>query len=342
MEISRSAGCLNKHVCIQSNLIAVYEKQPKGNGRAVFRTAKNSKEFRKLKDYGYEAKGFLSLVQSDNATDSVVYTSKCFQPYSESFSDRYAFVGPSVFSDQEPQKSARPLVYISLGTIINERPDFYKTCIEALRNENADVIISCGKALDPERMRELPENVKVYTYVNQLDILAKTSVFITHCGMNSVSESLYMAAPMVLYPQTNEQYAVARRVTEIGAGELLNDDSAEGIRKAVKRILENTDYAKAAEECARDFRSCSGAKGAADHIENALNPSDGKDVIRQLNKAVIIEQILYSGISILLAGILFRFISTRFLWIYIAAIVFLSAPIKNLFQKAYYKQLICQ
>ena len=318
------------------------KNSPKEIAGLIFGLPKIQKEFRKLKEYGYEAKGFLSLVQSDNATDSVVYTSKCFQPYSESFSDRYAFVGPSVFSDQEPQKSARPLVYISLGTIINERPDFYKTCIEALRNENADVIISCGKALDPERMRELPENVKVYTYVNQLDILAKTTVFITHCGMNSVSESLYMAAPMVLYPQTNEQYAVARRVTEIGAGEQLNDDSAESIRNAVKRILGNTDYAKAAEECARDFRSCSGAKGAADHIENALNPSDGKDVIRQLNKAVIIEQILYSGISILLAGILFRFISTRFLWIYIAAIVFLSAPIKNLFQKAYYKQLICQ
>lgn len=51
--------------------------------------------------------------------------------------------------------------------------------------------------------------------------------------MNSVSESLYMAAPMTLYPQTSEQKAVARRVTEIGAGLMLNDDSANGIRSAV-------------------------------------------------------------------------------------------------------------
>ncbi|MBQ9322542.1 MAG: glucosyltransferase, partial [Eubacterium sp.] len=34
------------------------------------------------------------------------------------------------------------------------------------------------------------------------------------CGMNSVSESLYMAAPMVLYPQTSEQKAVAGRASK--------------------------------------------------------------------------------------------------------------------------------
>ncbi len=158
--------------------------------------------------------------------------------------------------------------------------------------------------------------------------------------MNSVSESLYMAAPMVLYPQTNEQQAVARRVTEIGAGELLKDDSTEGIRAAVLKILGSSAYAKAEEECCKDFRSCPGAKGAADHIENAPNPTDGKDVIKKLNRSVIAEQILYNVIVIGAAFVLFRFIDIGFLWIYIAAAVLLSAPIKNLYQNIRYKQLI--
>ncbi|MBQ5317439.1 MAG: glycosyl transferase [Oscillospiraceae bacterium] len=305
----------------------------------LFGLPRVQKEFRRLREYGYEAKSFLSLVQSDNATDSVVYTSKRFQPYAESFSDRYAFVGPSVFSVKQPQKQARPLVYISLGTVINERPDFYLNCIEALKNESVDVVISCGKAVDISTLGVLPDNVKVYPYVDQLDILAKTSVFITHCGMNSVSESLYMATPMVLFPQTNEQQAVARRVTEIGAGTLLKDDSAAGIRTAVTEILSSKSYAEAAEQCCADFRSCSGAKGAADHIENAPNPSDGKDVIRELNKAVVTEQILYNVISVILASILFRFVRASYLWIYIAAVILLSAPIKNVFQEAHYKKL---
>lgn len=141
--------------------------------------------------------------------------------------------------------------------------------MDALKDLNADVVISCGNAIDRDALGALPEQIKVYPYVDQLTVLAKADVFITHCGMNSVSESLYMAAPMVLYPQTNEQNAVARRVTEIGAGMLLAEDSSEGIRAAVQEILNNKAYANAAADCSADFRACSGPAGAAEFIENA-------------------------------------------------------------------------
>lgn len=218
----------------------------------------------------------LSLVQNDNDTDSVVYTSRRFQPYAESFSDHYTFVGPSVFSKVLPEKKKeRPLVYISMGTVINDRSDFYGKCIDALKSLHVDVIISCGNAINRQELGILPENVQVYPYVDQLAVLAKADAFITHCGMNSVSESLYMAAPMVLYPQTGEQQAVARRVTEIGAGIMLTEDSVEGIREAVQEILNHKAYGDAAAECSVDFRACSGAAGAADFIENAPHVSDG-------------------------------------------------------------------
>ena len=156
-----------------------------------------------------------------------------------------------------------------MGTVINDRPDFYTKCIDALKDLNADVVISCGNAVDCEKLGILPENVQVFPYVDQLAVLAKADVFITHCGMNSVSESLYMAAPMVFYPQTGEQRAVARRAAEIGAGIMLEDDSTAGIRVAVREILDNKTYRDAAAECSADFRACSGAVGAAEFIENA-------------------------------------------------------------------------
>ena len=236
----------------------------------IFGLPKISKELKKLEPFGYHVKNALSLVSSDNNTDSVVYTSRKFQPYAESFSERYAFVGPSVFSNIMPEKEKeRPLIYISMGTVINDRPDFYSKCIDALKDINAEVIISCGNTMNPKLLGALPENIKVYPYVDQLDVLSKADAFITHSGMNSVSESLYMAAPMILYPQTGEQRAVARRVVEIGAGILLRDDSSEGIRIAVREILSNAAYSKAAAECSFDFRACSGSIGAAEFIENA-------------------------------------------------------------------------
>ena len=300
-----------------------------------------SKELKTLEPYGYHVKGALPLVQSDNQTDSIVYTSRRFQPYAESFSDHYAFVGPSVFSKAVPDKTKEcPLVYISMGTVINDRRDFYAKCIEALRDQNVNVVISCGNAVNRESLGALPDNIHVYPYVDQLDILSKADVFITHCGMNSVSESLYMAAPMVLYPQTSEQKAVARRVMEIGAGTALNDDSIDGIRASVHEILSNAAYGKAAEVCSTDFRSCTGAAGAAEFIENAPHSSNGLDVVGELNKTTVRFHFIYWATIIAAINLIGFLFSWKYVWIIGVAAGILSNPIGKAIQKRKYFSML--
>ena len=314
---------------------------PKELADMILGLPRASKELKKLEPYGYHVKSALSLVQSDNQTDSIVYTSRRFQPYAESFSEHYAFVGPSVFSNAVPdKKKERPLVYISMGTVINDRPDFYTKCIEALKDQNVDIVISCGNAVDRESLGALSDNIQVYPYVNQLDILSRADVFSTHCGMNSVSESLYMAAPMVLYPQTNEQKAVARRVTEIGAGTVLDDDSVEGIRASVREVLENSAYGKAAEACSTDFRSCTGAAGAAEFIENAPHSASGMDVIGELNKATVRFQFIYWAITIAAINLIGFLISWKYVWIIGILAGILSNPIGKKIQKWKYASIL--
>ena len=306
----------------------------------IFGLPKIAKELKTLEPYGYHVKNTLSLVQNDNDTDCIVYTSENFQPYSESFSDHYRFVGPSVFSKVLPDKKKdRPLVYISMGTVINDKPDFYNKCISALKDMDTDVIISCGNAVSPSQFGKLPENIKMYPYVDQLDVLSKADAFITHCGMNSVSESLYMATPMVFYPQTGEQYAVARRAKEIGAGEMLEDDSVEGIKKAVKTILDNKNYAESADKCSKDFRSCSGTKGAAEFIENAPNKSNGYDFLKEVNKASGKFNIIYWIIAVILIVLFGIFVTWKFTWIIGVAAGIFSYPIGKAVQKKIYKSM---
>ena len=271
----------------------------------------------------------------------LAYTSRRFQPYAESFTDHYAFVGPSVFSKAEPNKeSHRPLVYISMGTVINDRPDFYEKCIEALKGEDVDVIISCGNAIDRGALGTLPDNIKVYPCVDQLDVLSRANAFITHCGMNSVSESLYMAAPMVLYPQTSEQKAVARRAAELNAGVILSDDSASGIRSAVREILDNADHAGAAREVSLDFRSCSGAAGAAEFIENAPHASNGVDIVKELNNDTRKFRIFYWAAAAALICLVGTLIGWKYSWIVGVAAGVLSYPVSDLFGKLRYKALV--
>ena len=317
------------------------KNSPKELADMIFGLPKISKELKKLEPYGYHVRSALSLVQSDNNIDSIVYTSRHFQPYAESFSKHYAFVGPSVFSKDEPDKEKlRPLVYISLGTVINDRPDFYSRCIEALKDQDADILISCGNVIDIGALGVLPDNVKVYPYVDQPDILSRADVFITHCGMNSVSESLYMATPLVLYPQTSEQRAVARRTIEIGAGLMLTDDSVQGIRSAVQEVLNNASYSTAAKACSEDFRSCIGTAGAAEFIENAPHLSEGVDVLSELNKANGRFQFVYWLSIIIIISLIGVLISWKYVWIVGVAAGILSAPITVSVQKKQYASII--
>lgn len=234
----------------------------------LFGLPKMNKALRQLEAYGYSAKNILSLIASDDTTDSIVYTSADFQPYGNTFSEHYAFVGPSLFSNVAPDKAKeKPLVYISMGTVLHDCPAFYRKCVEAFRDKDMDVIISCGKCAFPGAHEKVPQNIKIYPFVNQLDVLSKADVFITHCGMNSVSESLYMATPMVLYPQTGEQAAVAKRTREIGAGILLKHERE--IYKAVWTVLTQKAYSQAASLYSSRFRSCGGPAAAAKFIETA-------------------------------------------------------------------------
>ena len=316
------------------------KNSPKELADMIFGLPKISRELKKLEPYGDHVKSALSLVESSNDTDSVVYTSQRFQPYAESFSDHYAFVGPSVFSKLLPAKEKeRPLIYISMGTVINDRPDLYHKCIEALKDMNADIIISYGNAMDPKQLGILPDNVKAYPYVDQLEILSKADAFLTHCGMNSVSESLYMAAPMILYPQTAEQHAVARRVIDFGAGILLKEDSAAGIQKAVQKILNDAAYQKAAAECCADFRACPGVSGAAEFIENAPHAANGNDLLRALNRANGKFQAAYwlaAAAAMIFFGLLTGW---KYVWMFGIAASALSFPFGRAIQNRNYTKL---
>ncbi len=234
-----------------------------------------NREAKHLATLGYPVKSALEIVQNDNDTDTVVYTSPRFQPCSETFdAAHYRFVGPCVRDiAPEPKDGGCPLVYISLGTVINDRPDFYRTCVAALKDAPVEVLIACGHDFDPGQLAPLPGNIRIEPSVDQMAVLARTRLFITHCGMNSASEGLYMGVPELLYPQTGEQRAVARRVEEMDAGRMLPEADArdpQRLRGLVMRALGNDALMKAALAMRKELRGCGGAAAAADFVEELL------------------------------------------------------------------------
>ena len=232
---------------------------------------KINRDVRRLQATGYPVKSVLDLIQNDQNTHTIVYTSPEFQPCAESFSDKYAFVGPSVRPAREQvTKTHDKLVYVSMGTVVNDRLALYRNCIAALAGENVQLILSVGEQVNIAALGPLPENVSVYPKVDQIAVLEQADAFLSHCGMNSASESLYFGVPLLCYPQTKEQGGVAARVTALGAGLMLENPSVSAIKAAVKLLLSDTKIKANAEEIASSFHRCTGPIAAADKIEQVI------------------------------------------------------------------------
>lgn len=235
--------------------------------KMLFSLPKTTKQVKRLQQKGYPVKNILDIIGNDEHTHTVVYTSPQFQPCSETFSDKYAFVGPSIRpATDNIEKTRDKLIYISMGTVNNDLTPLYKSCISALAETEYQAILSVGHLVGVERFDGLPENISVFPHVDQIAVLQQADVFVSHCGMNSVSESLYFGVPLVMLPQTAEQGGVAERVCQLGAGIKLNRSDATSIPDAINRIFADDTYRKNAAELADGFRRCPGAKGAADKI----------------------------------------------------------------------------
>ena len=154
-----------------------------------------------------------------------------------------------------------------MGTV-NQNREFYRNCISALASTAWQVIISLGTNTD--RFEDLPENIQVYESVDQMAVLSIADAFITHCGMNSASEGLYFGVPLVLFPQTAEQDAVAKRTEELGAGVRLKSISEEDILDALNQVLNDSEYKDGAARVSESFKACGGYAEAKDFLESLI------------------------------------------------------------------------
>jgi MGT family glycosyltransferase len=175
---------------------------------------------------------------------NIVFMPRAFQPAGETFDERYVFVGPSIIPRTDAPSfplerlKGRPTLFISLGTAANNRPDFYKLCFQAFGQQPWQVVLACGKRVDVAALDTVPPNFLLSPFVPQLEVLQRTSVFVTHGGMNSVMESLYFGVPVVVVPQVREQEVTAQRCAELGLGMALDPNglTAEKLRAAVDQV----------------------------------------------------------------------------------------------------------
>ncbi|ASS65415.1 MULTISPECIES: macrolide family glycosyltransferase [unclassified Paenibacillus] len=209
---------------------------------------------------------------------NLVFTSREFQPFADTFGSDYLFLGPSIRKAEEgpalpKPPGSPPLVYISMGTVYNDCLPFYRKCIDAFRDSSWQVMMSIGKHIPVEELGDIPDHIRVGSHMPQIRILQQADVFITHGGHNSASEALYYEVPMVMFPQAADQFAVSGRIQEIGAGLAgsSRDSSPEEIASMARQVLDDPAFRHSCRQAGQAIRASGGAGLAVDGIFAFLN-----------------------------------------------------------------------
>jgi MGT family glycosyltransferase len=151
-------------------------------------------------------------------------------------------------------------VYVSLGTVFNDKPEVFRTLLRGLDTPGIQVVVSAGAAYPRLASGPLPSNALLFRRVPQVDLLPKVDLVIGHGGNNSTNETLSAGKPLLVVPVGGEQHDNARRVEYLGAGlfQPLQTLSEENVRRAVAQLREEPSFRAKAEALSRNLEATDG------------------------------------------------------------------------------------
>src|SRR5262245_47845778 len=179
--------------------------------------------------------------------------------------------------------TGEPLIYASMGTILNGQVDVFRTIVAAVaKNRNLQLVLSIGDQIDPKQIGPVPNNAIVVQRAPQLELLKQATVCVTHAGLNTVLESLVQGVPQVAIPITYDQPGVAARIAHKRTGVVASLDklTADHLAFLLDDVLTDSRYRKNALNMQRAIVDANGLSVAADLIEQSLGASENVRVPR--------------------------------------------------------------
>jgi MGT family glycosyltransferase len=193
---------------------------------------------------------------------------------------QFHYAGP--FCDDEGREpvpfpweklTGQPLIYASLGTLVNGLNQVYRTILEAVSEfPETQVVLSAGKNLDPRDLEPIPPNTIVVSRAPQTELLKRAALCITHAGLNTTLESLTAGVPMVAIPIGYDQPGVARRITYHGVGEFvaLENLTRQRLTELIAKVRSNPAYRDKAHWFQKIIKEKRGLDLAAEIVERAF------------------------------------------------------------------------
>ena len=174
--------------------------------------------------------------------------------------------------------TGEPLIYASMGTILNGQVDVFRTIVAAVaKHTDLQLVLSVGDQVDPKQIGPVPSNAIIARRMPQLELLKQATVCITHAGLNTVLESLAQGVPQIAIPVTYDQPGVAARIAHHKTGVVTSLDklTADHLAFLLSQVLIDPTYRENSHKLQKAIAEANGLSVAADLIEESFGISNG-------------------------------------------------------------------
>ena len=193
---------------------------------------------------------------------------------------QFHYAGP--FHDHEGREpvpfpweklTGKPLIYASMGTLVNGLNNVYGTILEAVSEcPEMQVVLSVGRNFNPGELGPVPSNTLVVRIAPQIELLKRAALCITHAGLNTTLEALAQGVPMVAIPIGYDQPGVAARIAFHGVGEFveIGNLTARHLSELIVKVTTHPGYRDKARWFQKVLGETRGLDLAADIVERVF------------------------------------------------------------------------
>jgi UDP:flavonoid glycosyltransferase YjiC (YdhE family) len=175
------------------------------------------------------------------------------------------FAGNPTLPSWIAERRAEPLVYATIGTLLNRTASVLPTIIEGLADLDVQVLVTIGRDRTTLGRQPLPDNVRIEQYVPHNLLLPHCAAVVTHSGFSTMLGALTYGVPLCIVPLSCEDAFNAERCAALGAGlyhpapgggaELLEFDGVDPsvVRQMVRTVLSDSAYARSAQRIRQEI-----------------------------------------------------------------------------------------
>ena len=156
-----------------------------------------------------------------------------------------AFAGATdnAFRTDIIDRTGRPLVYLTFGTLFNDG-DAFHTALAGIRDAGVGLVVTVGPEGDPTAFGPQPSRVVIERYIPQTQLLPACDVVASHAGSGTMLATLALGIPQLCLPQAADQFLNAAAVARAGAGIAIPPEEVVPARvgAAVHRLLTDDSF----------------------------------------------------------------------------------------------------